>query len=161
MNRLRRQFIIGSRAGASPGRIRVAAATLLIAALLAIVHTAHAVPVKIVRTQGGINPGPLITSVSTTNGSMTVGWQSFGRQVPPSSNVVYQVLKCPALKGTNTAWTSIATTTNANSVSIPMASAGSAPASGSAPRNVRALRVTRGQSVRKGDRSHRSQAQPA
>jgi hypothetical protein len=112
MKRLKHQLHTGSPGRTSQRGLTVALAALLVTASLA-VAAAEAPPMKIVRTPGGINPNPVITSVSNRNNSLQLNWQSFGHQLPPKSNtVVYSVLKCPALKGTNGTWTTVASVTN-------------------------------------------------
>jgi hypothetical protein len=88
----------------------VAAATLF-TAVLAIASQAQDA-FQLVRGHGGVNPGPVVTSIGVSNKNVTLSWQAFNRQVPAGTNVVYNIMKCPAFAGTNTAWTSLGTVTN-------------------------------------------------
>jgi hypothetical protein len=74
---------------------------------------------KIVRTSGGINPGPVITSAASGTNGVSLNWQAFPYQVKTNgTSVSYTVTKCPALKGTNTAWQTVATVTNVTTAKI-------------------------------------------
>jgi Cytochrome c554 and c-prime/Doubled CXXCH motif (Paired_CXXCH_1) len=115
MNRLKHQLVKGSRGRTSQVGLRVAAATFLIASMA----LAQAAEIQIVRQAGGISPNPVLTSVSSTNKQVTVGWQAFNHQVKRGSNVVFQLVKCPALQGTNTTWSTVATVTNATTITVP------------------------------------------
>ena len=99
-------------------RFAVATTTLLAAAVTVAIHAADANEFKLVRTPGGISPAPVITSVSNTNKDLTINWQAFSSQAPVGSNVVYQILRCPALKGTNTDWNPVASVTNATTLAM-------------------------------------------
>lgn len=112
MNRLNPQLIRGSRAGSSQRELKVAAVALLLAAWTAGAQAAEAGPRKIMRTEGGISPQPVVTSVKKAGepGTMTVEWDGFGGP--------YQLVKCPSLKAANGSWTTIATVTNGTSANV-------------------------------------------
>jgi hypothetical protein len=117
MNRSTKQLFNGSPPRPSPRILTVAAATILAAVLAGHVQGTDAAP-KIVRLPGGISPSPVILSVSGKT-NLTVNWQAFNNQVSNGVPVVYQLIKCPALKGTNTVWTSVATVTNTTTAVLP------------------------------------------
>lgn len=107
-----------SRAWSIARRFAVVTTTLLATALIVTTHGAGTSDYKLVRTRGGISPAPVITSVSNTNKDLTINWQAFSNQAPAGSNVVYQVLKCPALKGANTDWNAVASVTNVTTLAM-------------------------------------------
>lgn len=121
MNRPTKPLDTGPARGRLSSRgVTVAAATLFAAALMASSYAAEESGLKIVRMEGGISPNPVITSITaTTNQGVSVNWQAFSRQVTNSTSVVFKLMKCPALKGTNTDWTTIATVTNLLSATTP------------------------------------------
>ncbi len=121
MNRLKQQLAPGSRNGVSQSGLTAAVAALLVAASATIAHGGEAAPIKIKRMPGGISPQPVVTSISGKTNGVELNWQSFGRQLPPRSNeVVYTVLKCPALNGTNSSWTPVVSVTNATTTTAPV-----------------------------------------
>lgn len=113
MNRLNQQLKGGSRGRTSHHERRVALAILLVAASVGASRAAESSLPKIVRAEGGISPKPVVTAVSRSAGtpnSVQVDWQGFGGP--------YQIVKCPALKGTNSTWSTVATVTNATSATV-------------------------------------------
>lgn len=101
--------------------LRVAAATLIAAVFISNAHAAEAGKLKIVRAEGGISPNPILTSIAaTTNKTVKLSWQSFGTQITNANPVVYNVVRCPALQGSNTTWTTVASVTNANNLTTAL-----------------------------------------
>jgi hypothetical protein len=111
MNRITTQLLRASREPVGQRRAKVAAAALITVASMLLSHAAEA-HTKIVRTPGGISPNPVMTTVTRGSNQLQMKWQAFTKQVATGSNIVFQVLKCPELKGTNTSWTTITTVTN-------------------------------------------------
>ena len=121
MNRLTQQRANGHRSPRPSRRTLGIAATITsLAASLVGSHASEPAPHHANLYPGGVNPQPVITSATGDKQSIKVDWQSFGRQTHNGSNVVYQLLKCPALKGTNTAWTAVASATNVTSMTAPI-----------------------------------------
>jgi hypothetical protein len=118
MNSSTEQFFSDTRARSSPRSLTVAAATLFMAVALSSSYATDQSGMIIVKQEGGISPSPVIRSVTgNTNKTLTLSWQSFGKQTTSNgAAVVYQVVKCPALKGTNSTWTSVGSVTNANTL---------------------------------------------
>lgn len=114
MKRLNQQLSIGSRAQVSHQGLRVAAATLLIAATVAATQAAGSSLPKIVRTEGGISPKPVVTSVAKTAdpAAVQVEWQGFGGP--------YEVVKCPGLNSASNTWTTVTTVTNGTTALVPV-----------------------------------------
>lgn len=113
------QLLLGPYGRLRTRGVTVAAATVCTIALLSAL-AANASPFKIVRTEGGISPAPVLTSIkASTNKNVTLTWQAFSYQVPIGSNVTYKITRCPGFQGTNTAWTAVTSVTNLTSVTTP------------------------------------------